>query len=79
MNGETASLTEVILSVPGMMCDGCAETVRDLLMAVAGVRQARASAWRKHVAVRFAPSRVGPAEIRAALAKLGFEGAEVQA
>ena len=79
MNGETASLTEVILSVPGMMCDGCAETVRDLLMAIPGVRQARASAWRKHVAVRFEPSRVGPAEIRSALAKGGFDAVEVQA
>ena len=46
MSDETASLTEVILSVPGMMCDGCAESVRDLLLAVPGVRQARASAWR---------------------------------
>ncbi|KIU27269.1 hypothetical protein SR39_30330 [Methylobacterium radiotolerans] len=62
-----------------MLCDRCAETVRDLLMAVPGIRQARSSAWRKYVAVRFEPSRVGPAEIRAALANGGFDGAEVQA
>ncbi len=79
MSDETASLTEVTLSVPTMLCDGCAETVRDLLMAVPGIRQARSSAWRKYVAVRFEPSRVGPAEIRAALANGGFDGAEVQA
>lgn len=79
MSDETASLTEVTLSVPGMLCDGCAETVRDLLMVVPGVRQARFSAWRKHVTVRFEPSRVGPAEIRSALANGGFDGAEVQA
>lgn len=79
MSDETAFLTEVTLSVPTMLCDGCAETVRDLLMAIPGVRQARASAWRKHVAARFEPSRVGPAEIRSALANGGFDGAEVQA
>jgi len=79
MSDETAFLTEVTLSVPTMLCDGCAETVRDLLMAIPGVRQARASAWRKHVAVRFEPSRVGPAEIRSALANGGFDGAEGQA
>ncbi|UMY19544.1 heavy-metal-associated domain-containing protein [Methylobacterium organophilum] len=79
MSDETAFLTEVTLSVPGMLCDRCAETVRDLLMAVPGIRQARSSAWRKYVAVRFEPSRVGPAEIRAALANGGFDGAEVQA
>lgn len=79
MSDETASLTEVTLSVPGMLCDGCAETVGDLLMAVPGIRQARASAWRKHVTVRFEPFRVGPAEIRSALANGGYDGAEVQA
>lgn len=79
MSDETASLTEVTLSVPGMLCDGCAETVRDLLMTVPGVRQARASSWRKHVAVRFESSRVGPEEIRSALASGGFDSAEVQA
>ncbi|AWN36622.1 MULTISPECIES: heavy-metal-associated domain-containing protein [Methylobacterium] len=79
MSDETASLTEVIFSVPGMMCDGCAETVHDVLTAVPGVRQAKPSTWRKRVAVRFEPSRVGPAEIRSALAKGGFDAVEVQA
>ena len=46
MSYGTASLTEVTLSAPSMLCDGCAESVRDLLLAVPGVRQARASAWR---------------------------------
>jgi copper chaperone CopZ len=80
MSDDTnASLTEVTLSVPGMMCDGCAERVRDALLAVPGVRQAKPSAWRKRVTVRFEPSRVGAPEIRAALADKGFESGEARA
>ena len=72
-------LAEVSFSVPGMMCDGCAESVRNAAMAVPGVRQARSSAWRRRVTVRFEPSRAGPVEIRAALASSGFETVEVRA
>ncbi len=76
---SNASLTEVTLSVPGMMCDGCAERVRDALLAVPGVRRAKSSVWRRHVTVRFEPSQVGPAEIRSALADKGFESREARA
>ncbi|MBK3399709.1 heavy-metal-associated domain-containing protein [Methylobacterium aquaticum] len=78
-NDTNAPLTEVTLSVPGMMCDGCAEKVRDALLAVPGVRQAKSSARRKRASVRFEPSRVGPAEIRSALADKGFESEEARA
>ena len=74
-----ASLTEVTLSVPGMICDGCAERVQDAVMALPGVRQAKTSAWHKRVTVRFEPSRIGSAEIRVALAHNGFETSEARA
>lgn len=80
MSDDTnASLAEVTLSVPGMMCNGCAERVRDVILAVPGVRQAKSSAWHKRVTVHFEPARIGPAEIRSALADKGFESGEARA
>jgi copper chaperone len=73
------SLTEVTFSVPGMMCDGCAEKVRDAVMGVPGVRQAKPSAWHKRVTVTFEASRIEPRQIKLALESAGFETGEVRA
>ena len=76
---EQRELGKATIPVPGMTCDCCAERVQDALLAVPGVRLAKSSAWRKRVTVRFEPSRVGPAEIRSALADKGFESGEARA
>lgn len=79
MNDRTKiSLIESTFSVPGMMCDGCAEKVRDAVMAVPGVRQAKPSAWHKSVTVYFEASRIERQQIKSALEKAGFETDEIQ-
>lgn len=80
MNDRTkTSLTEVTFSVSGMMCDGCAEKVRDAVMGIPGVRQAKPSAWHKRVTVYFEASRIEPQQIKSALESAGFETGEVRA
>lgn len=73
---KTASLTEIELSVPGMVCDGCAEKIRTALEVVPGVRAVKPNAWRKRVAVRYEPAEVGMSQIKTALAAAGFEAVE---
>lgn len=80
MNDRTkTSLTEVTFSVPGMMCDGCAEKVRDAVMGIPGVRQAKFSAWHKRVTVYFEASQIEPQQIKSALESAGFETGKVRA
>lgn len=75
MSDENTSPEEAIFSIPGMMCDGCAETVREALLTIPGVRQVKPSAWRKRVTVQFDASEVQPDQIRATLAEVGFAAA----
>lgn len=70
------SLASVKFSVPGMVCDGCAERVRAVLTALPGVREVTPKLWRKHVEVRYEPSSVQNSQIRAALGAAGFDTAE---
>ena len=70
-----APLTDIELSVPGMVCDGCVERVRKTLMSIPGVLDAKPSAWRKRVAVRYELVRVREDDLRAALATAGFDTA----
>jgi copper chaperone CopZ len=78
MAQDKGMVSEVELSVPGMLCQGCAEKVRTALLAIPGVRKARPSAWRKRVRVSFDPARVAQPELLAALSAAGFENAEAR-
>ncbi|AWN42611.1 heavy-metal-associated domain-containing protein [Methylobacterium durans] len=73
-----ASLSKVTFTVPGMICDGCAEKVRDAVLGVPGVHQAKPSTWHKRVTVTFEASRIEPGQIRSALDSAGFETGAVR-
>lgn len=70
------ALAEIKLAVPGMVCNGCAEKVRNALTAVPGVRKVTPKLWHKHVEVRYEPATVQASQIRAALGAAGFETAD---
>lgn len=70
------TLASVEFSVPGMVCDGCAERVRGILTALPGVREVTPKLWRKHVEVRYEPARVQDGQIKVALGAAGFDAAE---
>lgn len=76
-NGKTAAaLANLELSLPSMVCDGCAERVRTTLATMPGVREVKLSAWRKRVALRYEPAEVGVDRIKAVLSAAGFEAVE---
>ncbi len=70
------ALASVEFSVPGMVCDGCAERVRGVLTALPGVREVTPKLWRKQVEVRYEPANVQAGQIKAALGTAGFDAAE---
>jgi copper chaperone len=67
---------EVVLSVPSMMCEGCAEKIRGALMALPGVRAVTAKLWRKRVHVHYEPTRIDTKQLVDALGNAGFAATE---
>lgn len=63
----------VTLVVPGMVCEGCADTVRAALVALPGVRRVRVSRWRKQVVMNVDRGVFAPHAIFDALRAKGFE------
>jgi copper chaperone/mercuric ion binding protein len=70
-------LSEIEFSVPSMVCIGCADKIRRKLTALAGVEAVKPRLWRKRVRVRFDPSKVEDAQIRAALDAVGYRAARI--
>lgn len=71
-NGRDSTSLEVEFSVPTMVCDGCAERMRNVLERLPGVRQVRPKLWSKRVAVRYAPETTTEDQLRDALEMAGF-------
>ena len=72
----TGPLSEIELSVPSMVCDGCAEKIREALTAIPGVRAVKPKLWRKRVRVRYESSKVTESQIKDALGAAGFSAIE---
>jgi copper chaperone CopZ len=71
-----ATPVELELAVPGMVCEGCAETIADALKAIPGVREIKPNVARKQVVVRYDAARASPGDLRGALAAAGFKAVE---
>lgn len=75
-NRRKGSFAEIDFSVPGMMCEGCADTIRAALSAIEGVERVKPNAWRKRVRVHYDAIRVDPSALKAALTGIGYEASE---
>ena len=60
------------LNISGMVCGGCANTVRQALLALDGVAEAGVSHVEGTAEVTFDPSRVQPTQIRTAIDASGY-------
>ena len=70
-------LSEIEFSVPSMVCYGCADKIRRKRIALPGVEAVMPRLWQKRVRVRFDPSKVEDAQIRAALDAAGYRAARI--
>jgi copper chaperone CopZ len=62
----------VILHVSGMACGGCANTVRQALLALDGVVEAEVSHREATAKVGYDPARVNVARMKAAIEQAGY-------
>lgn len=65
--------TEARLTVEGMKCDGCAQTVRESLMALPAVAEASVSLERKEAVISYDPSSLELAELIKAVEAKGYK------
>lgn len=63
---------ESLLAVPGIHCAGCIAKIENGLPRVTGIESARVNMDAKRVAIRHDPA-LSPPDLKAALARLGFE------
>jgi len=63
---------QTTLTVPGIHCGGCVNTVTAALGKIPGVQKVEASNATKRVTVEFDPARVDEAKIRSTLAAVGY-------
>ncbi|CAN5776163.1 heavy metal translocating P-type ATPase [soil metagenome] len=69
---ESGPLAETDLSVPNMVCEGCAEKISVALKALPGVSEVKPKVAQKHIFVRYEPAKVQKQELLAAVEKAGF-------
>lgn len=69
-------LTEIELSIPDMVCEGCAERLDAALHAIPGVRAIRSDVRDKRVHLRYEPAHVDVQQLRDAAASAGFRVVE---
>ncbi len=69
---DSGTVAERAFRIPNMVCEACANTMREALGALPGVRAVVPDVPEKQVAVRFDPARVDAATIRATLEEVGF-------
>lgn len=71
---ETVAETEFL--VPNMACEGCAQTINDVLSRVSGVREVKSKVPLKRVYVRYEPKQIREGESAEALEGAGFTAVE---
>ncbi|MBX9584545.1 MAG: sulfite exporter TauE/SafE family protein [Gemmataceae bacterium] len=69
---EGVALAETEISTPGMVCEGCADTLSRALLALQAVHEVVPDVKRKRVRVRYNPRRTTGERLREKVEELGF-------
>ena len=59
--------------IKGMTCGGCVASVQRVLKELDGVERAEVSLADKHATIEYEPTRVKPADLKAAIEDAGYE------
>ncbi|MBN9604640.1 MAG: heavy-metal-associated domain-containing protein [Afipia felis] len=70
---QDSSLATVTLAIPGMVCEGCAEKIRDALTAIPGIHKVKTKLWQKQIQVTFKKETVREQTVVQALGEQGFD------
>lgn len=65
----------VVLTIEGMHCDGCAETIKGLLAVEAGVKASAVSFKEGRARVLYDPAQTDQSQLIAAIEKGGYKAA----
>jgi copper chaperone CopZ len=65
-------MNTLVLSISGMHCDGCAETIRSLLSLEDGVATASVSYKEATARILYDPARTGPEDLAKTIERAGY-------
>ncbi len=71
---RSAAVQAVVLTVPGIHCQGCVDTIEAYLSAEEGIEEVEADFASKAVHLRYRSDAMTPEHIKAALARIGYRG-----
>jgi Cu+-exporting ATPase len=74
-----SDVRDVDFRIPNMVCDGCAEKIDGVLLALPGVREVRPNVPQKCIRVRFEPTMVDLQQLKDAVTTAGFTAVEAEA
>jgi copper chaperone len=63
----------VVVPVGGMSCSACAASIKKTLTSIDGVAEAEVSLEKRNVRVKYAPSKLAPSRLVAAINGLGYQ------
>lgn len=61
------------LNIEGMTCNGCVNSVKNVLQKIPGVNSAEVSLEQKRATVIYNPAQSNPAQFKAAIEDAGFD------
>jgi copper chaperone CopZ len=73
-----SDVSDVDFRIPNMVCEGCAEKIDGVLLALPGVREVRPNVPQKRIRVRFEAARVGLQQLKDAITTAGFTAVEAE-
>lgn len=71
-------MTEVILTITGMTCGGCVNSVTRVLQSTPGVQQANVTLVPSEAKVSYDPSSTSPEQLAKAVSEAGFSVTETR-
>ena len=66
-------MEQITLKISGMVCGGCANSVQQALLAVAGVIAAEVSHVEAQAVISYDPTKVTAERLTAAIASIGYQ------
>jgi copper ion binding protein len=69
---RSGQIADMEVSVPNMVCEGCAESINAALVSLPGVLKIKAKVWSKRVHVQYEMDRASKEDVIDTLEKAGF-------
>ena len=76
-NKNENTIKEITLTINNMVCQGCAEKIKDILKEVEGVQEVKTKAMKKSVQIKYSSARTNEDNLISVLTEAGYKPKEL--